>query len=136
MDGAKQTVLAEVIMKRVGERVDAITQDYIRHSIREVRMSRIWRRILGLTGLIGLLLPSVALAAGGGPVAPLVIVADTRKLSGIQLFWASLYNESHLYFTILTIVLIPLIGLAFGFLADLIMGHIGIDLKSRELAEH
>jgi len=99
-------------------------------------MSRIWRRILGLTGLIGLLLPSLALAAGGGDVAPLVIVADTRKLSGIQLFWGNLYNESHLYFTILTIVLIPLIGLAFGVLADLIMGHIGIDLKSRELAEH
>jgi len=136
MDGAKQTVLVEVIMKRMGERVDAITQDNIRHSIREVRMSRIWRRILGLTGLIGLLLPSMALAAGGGAVAPLVIVADTRKLSGIQLFWASLYNESHLYFTILTIVLIPLIGLVFGVLADLIMSHIGIDLKSRELAEH
>ena len=136
MDGAKQTVLAEVIMKRVGERVDATAQDHIRHSIREVRMSRIWRRILGLTGLIGLLLPSMALAAGGGAVAPLVIVADTRKLSGIQLFWASLYNESHLYFTILTIVLIPLIGLVFGVLADLIMSHIGIDLKSRELAEH
>ena len=99
-------------------------------------MSKIWRRILGLTGLIGLLLPSMALAAGGGAVAPLVIVADTRKLSGIQLFWASLYNESHLYFTILTIVLIPLIGLVFGVLADLIMAHIGIDLKSRELAEH
>jgi len=74
-------------MKRVGDRVDAITQDYIRHSIREVRMSRIWRRILGLTGLIGLLLPSMALAAGGGKVDQLVIVADTRKLSGIQLFW-------------------------------------------------
>jgi len=34
---------------------------------------------------------------------------------------ASLYNESHLYFTILTIVLIPVIGLVFGVLADLIM---------------
>lgn len=99
-------------------------------------MSRIWRRILGLTGLVTLLLPAMAMAAGGGKVAQLVIVADTRHLSGIQLFWSSLYNESHLYFTILTIVLIPLIGLVFGFLADLIMGHIGIDLKSRELAEH
>ena len=78
----------------------------------------------------------MALAAGGGAVAPLVIVADTRKLSGLQLLWANLYNESHLYFTILTVVLIPVIGLVFGVLADFVMSHIGIDLKSRELAEH
>lgn len=99
-------------------------------------MSRFWKRVLGFAGLAGLLLPGIALAAGGGDVAPLVIVADTRQLSGIMLFWGNLYNESHLYFMILTIVLIPAIGLVFGVLADLIMGHIGIDLKSRELAEH
>ena len=81
-------------------------------------MSRFWKRVLGFAGLAGLLLPGIALAAGGGAVAPLVIVADTRKLSGLQLFWSGLYNESHLYFMILTVVLIPLIGLIFGVLAD------------------
>ena len=35
-----------------------------------------------------------------------------------------------------TVVSIPIVGLLFGVLADLIMGAIGIDLKSRELAEH
>jgi hypothetical protein len=99
-------------------------------------MRRFWKRIIGWTSLMALALPGLALAAGGGAVAPLVIVADTRKLSGLQLFWSSLYNESHLYFTILTVVLIPVIGLVFGVLADLIMSHIGIDLKSRDLAEH
>ena len=99
-------------------------------------MRRFWKSIIGLAGTVALVLPGMALAAGGGAVAPLVIVADTRKLSGLQLFWSSLYNESHLYFTILTVVLIPIIGLVFGVLADLIMGHIGIDLKSRDLAEH
>jgi hypothetical protein len=99
-------------------------------------MRRFCKRIIGLAGLAALLLPGMALAAGGGAVAPLVIVADTRKLSGLQLFWSSLYNESHLYFTLLTIVLIPTIGLVFGVLADFIMAHIGIDLKSRDLAEH
>jgi hypothetical protein len=76
-----------------------------------------------------------ALAAGGGG-APIVIVADSRKLTGIMAWWANLYNESHVYFTILTIILIPLVGVIFGVLADFIMHFIGIDLKSRDLAEH
>ena len=40
------------------------------------------------------------------------------------------------YFTILTIIIIPTVGCIFGFLADVVMSHIGIDLKHRELAEH
>ncbi|EHJ48362.1 hypothetical protein DFW101_2358 [Solidesulfovibrio carbinoliphilus subsp. oakridgensis] len=90
--------------------------------------------LAGLTTFL-LLAPAMAFAAGGGG-APIVIVADTRKLTGIMAWWASLYNESHLYFTILTVILIPLIGVIFGVLADIIMHFIGIDLKSRELAEH
>jgi len=77
-----------------------------------------------------------AFAAGGGGAAPLVLVADTRKLSGLMAWWANLYNESHVYFTIATIIIIPVVGTIFGLLADLIMHHVGIDLKSRELAEH
>ncbi len=76
-----------------------------------------------------------ALAAGGGGAA-IVIVADSRNLTGLLGWWANLYNESHLYFTLLTVVLIPLIGSIFGLLADFAMKRIGIDLKSRELAEH
>jgi hypothetical protein len=77
-----------------------------------------------------------ALAAGGGGAAPIVIVADSRKLLGAMAWWANLYNESHVYFTIATVVAIPVIGTIFGLLADFVMHHIGIDLKSRELAEH
>lgn len=76
-----------------------------------------------------------AIAAGGGG-EPIVIVADSRKLSGVMAWWANLYNESHFYFTLLTIILIPLIGVIFGVLADIVMHFIGIDLKSRDLAEH
>ena len=94
-----------------------------------------WKALLaGLTTFL-LLAPAAAFAAGGGG-APIVIVADTRKLTGIMAWWANLYNESHLYFTILTVILIPLIGVIFGVLADIVMHFIGIDLKSRELAEH
>lgn len=94
-----------------------------------------WKALLaGLTTFL-LLAPAAAFAAGGGG-APIVIVADTRKLTGIMAWWANLYNESHLYFTIMTVILIPLIGVIFGVLADIIMHFIGIDLKSRDLAEH
>jgi hypothetical protein len=76
-----------------------------------------------------------AWAAGGGG-QPIVLVADSRKLTGIMAWWANLYNESHFYFTLLTIILIPVIGVLFGMLADFIMHFIGIDLSSRDLAEH
>jgi len=50
-------------------------------------------------------------------------------------WWANLYNESHFYFTVATVVMIPVVGMLFGILADIVMNWIGIDLKSRELAE-
>ncbi len=98
-------------------------------------MRKLWKRIIGFGFMVALLAPGAALAAAE-KVANLVVVADTRKLTGWEAWWANLYNESHLYFTIITVVTIPIVGLLFGVLADLIMGHIGIDLKSRELAEH
>ena len=90
---------------------------------------------LAVTALLALAATSPAWAAGGGG-APIVIVADSRYTTGIMRFWANLYNESHLYFTLLTVALIPTIGIIFGVIADLIMSHIGLDLKSRDLAEH
>jgi hypothetical protein len=96
-------------------------------------MPLVKRIVLILTTLC--LTAQSALAAGGGG-QPIVIVADSRKLSGVMAWWANLYNESHFYFTLLTIVLIPLIGVIFGVLADICMHFVGIDLKSRDLAEH
>ena len=79
-------------------------------------------------------LPQLAQAAAKA-AANVVIVADTRRLDGIMLWWAQMYNESHAYFTLLTIAIIPLTGVIFGLLADLVMNHIGIDLKNRDAAE-
>ena len=94
-----------------------------------------WTKITTLvTGLL-LLFPTLLLAAGP-KASPLVIVADTRKFTGWEAWWTNLYNESHLYFTLLTVAIIPVVGVIFGTIADLIMSRIGIDLKSRELAEH
>lgn len=98
-------------------------------------MKKVFRRILGWGTLMFWLFPGMVLAAGP-KAADLVIVADTRKLGSWQAWWANLYNESHFYFTLVTVLIIPIVGLIFGVLADLVMGSIGIDLKSRELAEH
>ncbi len=96
------------------------------------KLSKLWWSLVAMV----LLSPGFALAAGGGGAAPIVIVADTRKLDGIMAWWANLYNESHLQFMILTVILIPLTGVIFGVLADIVMGWIGIDLKSKDLPGH
>ena len=97
-------------------------------------MRKLWTAIAGSFVMLLVMMPSLALAAK--KAANVVIVADTRRLDGIMLWWAQMYNDSHQYFTILTIIIIPTVGCIFGFLADVVMSHIGIDLKHRELAEH
>ena len=71
-------------------------------------------RKLSLIAATFWLTAQTAFAAGGGDVQSIVIVADSRKLTGIMAWWANLYNESHFYFTLLTVILIPLIGVIFG----------------------
>jgi hypothetical protein len=66
----------------------------------------------------------------------IVIVADSRHLHGLAAWWVNIYNESHLYFALLTVVTIPLGGVILGSAADFLMGLIGIDLKSRALREN
>ncbi len=101
-------------------------------------MKRIKRLLFMVIATCMWMLPALyaSAAGGGGGGVQNVIVSDTRKLTGLMHWWGSLYNESHLQFTILTVILIPLVGCIFGMLADLVMNHIGIDLKSRKLAEH
>ncbi|MBU1054289.1 MAG: hypothetical protein KKC46_10715 [Proteobacteria bacterium] len=98
-------------------------------------MRKLWFKLTGMITMTFLVIANAALA-GGEKASLLVIVADTRKLSGWEAWFANLYNESHVYFTILTVVSIPIIGVIFGVIADLVMSRIGIDLKSRELSEH
>ncbi|MDI6775803.1 MAG: hypothetical protein QMD03_00940 [Syntrophales bacterium] len=98
-------------------------------------MCRLWTKLTGVMVVAMLVISDVVLAAGE-KASPLVIVADTRKLTGWEAWFANLYNESHVYFTLLTVVTIPIVGVILGILADLVMNRIGIDLSSRELAEH
>ena len=98
----------------------------------KARLSRLWWSLMAMI----VLCPGFALAAGGGGVGPIVLVAATRKLTGVCGWWADLYNESHFQFMILTVILIPITGVVFGVIADIIMSHIGIDLKSKDLPGH
>ena len=87
------------------------------------------------TVLMALLLTQLhALAAEGG--SAVVLVADSRRFTGWKAWWTNLYNESHFYFALLTIIVIPVLGLIMGALTERILARIGINLKSRVLAEH
>ena len=86
-------------------------------------------------GILLFLVPTQLLAAAGKAEA-IVIVADSRGFTGWKAWWTNLYNDSHLGFALMTIIVIPLLGTILGVLADVVMARIGINLRSRELAEH
>ncbi len=92
--------------------------------------------LMQAAGLFTLLLVPLQLFAVGEKSDAIVIVADSRKFSGLRGWWANLYNESHLAFAILTIVILPLTALLLGKLTGALLVRLGINLKSRELAEH
>ncbi len=93
------------------------------------------RRLCHRLAALALLVPALAQAAGA-KAEPIVIVADSRRFSGWQAWWMNLYNESHLLFALATITIIPSVALVLGKVTSLLMGRIGINLRSRELAEH
>ncbi len=95
-------------------------------------MRRLGLRLMSLLAI--LLLPVRLLAAE--PSDTVVIVADSRKFSGWQAWWANLFNESHFWFALITIVILPATALLLGRLTGWLMARLGINLRSRELAEH
>jgi len=95
-----------------------------------------WTRLIRSGALLFVLLPGQVFAGGGGASDTMVLVADSRAYSGWRAWYANLYNESHLYFTLVTVVIIPFLALVLGSVMGFIMAHLGIDLKSRALAEH
>jgi hypothetical protein len=89
-------------------------------------------------GLVRTALPLLALwpaaAAEGG--SPLVLVVDSRRFTGWQAWWANIYNDNRWYFALITVIVIPLLGVVMGKLTGLVMSRLGINLKSRVVAEH
>ncbi len=97
-------------------------------------MRHAWRRLREAV-LVLTLLPACLLAAGKGG-ARIVIVADSRALPTWKAWWTNLYNESHLWFALLTILIVPSAGFILGKLTDWLLARTGVNLETRELAEH
>jgi len=93
-------------------------------------------KILSLSTVAVLLLPALALAAGG-KASELVVVADTRVLEpGIMRYFADLYNTNTTLFAVWATVMTAVYGCTLGFLMDFLMSRTGLDLKSRKIVEH
>ncbi|MCX6543308.1 MAG: hypothetical protein NTV05_02715 [Acidobacteria bacterium] len=93
------------------------------------------RSMTALVVLAPWLLVTATMAAGGESQGALVHVADTRHLTGFNLYFANLYNADRLLFTTMTVGLTGLLGLSLGVLMDIIVGTIGLDLGKREAKE-
>ncbi len=94
------------------------------------------RLLMATFVLAGLLIPSVALAAGG-KAEMLVVVADTRMVhSPITLWFLNVYNTNPTLFGVLCVVLTAAFGGTLGLAADFLMARTGLNLTSRKIIEH
>jgi ABC-type Fe3+ transport system permease subunit len=98
-------------------------------------MRSLVNRWSGMIASLWLLLPQIVLASGD-KASNLVVVADTRRLTGIMHYFSDLYNSDIVIFAIWTVVLTAAMGCVLGFLMDFIMSRTGLDLKSRKIIEH
>ena len=71
------------------------------------------------------------LVFAGEKAQPLNFIADTNGLSGIELWYANLYNSNKFYCALVTILVIPVVGFILGSIADFLISKTGLDLKSR-----
>lgn len=98
-------------------------------------MFRHWFWRGGLLAVLTLL-PSLAWAAGGGGATDIVVVADTRQLSGVNFYFSELYNDNITIFAVWAVVLTTGCGAVLGVVMDFIMKRTGIDLTKRSIVEH
>jgi hypothetical protein len=84
-------------------------------------------------GALAVLVPGWVWAEEAGA---LVVVADTRNISGFSLFLANLYNENIWMFAVCSVVLTTALGATLGLLMDFIMARTGLDLGKTHKVEH
>jgi len=84
---------------------------------------------------IGLCLPHLVWA-GGEAATNLVVVADTRRVTGVLKYIADTYNTDPWLFAVWAVVITAAWGGILGFLMDFIMSRSGLDLRSRKIVEH
>lgn len=98
-------------------------------------MKTIYYKLLALATVPLLLVPTSVWAAGE-KAASLVVVADTRRVTGVMKYFSDLYNTNIWLFAVWAVVLTAAMGATLGFLMDFIMARTGLDLKSRKIIEH
>ena len=91
--------------------------------------------LAGALGLAMCSMPMALMAGGGEKQGKLVHVADTRGLSGFNLYFADLYNTNRLLFTLEAIGLTIIMGVSLGFIMDKVAAMIGLDLSKRSVKE-
>ncbi|MGE4296645.1 MAG: DVU0150 family protein [Desulfovibrionaceae bacterium] len=98
----------------------------------KIKIMRLWSMVAAAI----MLLPSLALAAGG-KAADLVVVADTRRIdSELMRYFADVYNTNPWLMAVWAVVLTAAFGCILGFTMDFLMERTGLDLKSRKIVEH
>jgi len=98
-------------------------------------MKTTYYRLLTFATALVLLAPEWVWAAGE-KAASLVVVADTRRVTGVMKYFSDLYNTNIWLFAVWAVVLTAAMGAALGLLMDFIMARTGLDLKSRKIIEH
>ena len=98
-------------------------------------MRKLLRRVLCCCAGIYLCIPNLARASGEA-ATNLVVVADTRRVSGVLKYIADTYNTDPWLFAVWAVVITAVWGAILGFLMDFIMERSGLDLKSRKILEH
>ncbi len=99
-------------------------------------MRKLFKRITTFCIMLYLCIPAMAFAAGPKASA-LVVVADTRRVTGaVEKYFANLYNTNILLFAVWAVVLTALWGVILGVTMDFVMSRTGLDLKSRKIVEH
>ncbi|MCX8147579.1 MAG: hypothetical protein N3D84_03870 [Candidatus Woesearchaeota archaeon] len=96
-------------------------------------MKKLISLMASIVGII-MIIPAVAMAKE--KVGWLVVVAYTKDVKGLTLWWATLYKENMFLFTILTGCIVPVLGIFLGWVGDWAIRLTGIDVTKRELAEH
>ena len=86
-------------------------------------MKSAYYRLMVLLTLPLMLIPE-RLWASGEAASNLVVVADTRRVTGIMKYFSDLYNTNIWLFAVWAVVL------------TVIMERTGLDLKSRKIIEH
>jgi hypothetical protein len=98
-------------------------------------MKRICKRLTTLLSA-GLVWMPAWVWASGEAATNLVVVADSRRVSGVMKYFSDLYNTNIWLYAVWAVVLTVIMGSTLGFLMDFIMARTGLDLKSRKIVEH